>query len=177
MNLPIPPTDNLYKFAALLGSIIIFSSLYFPYTLMSKVREKTDFVTLKIATTNQEAEFTKLKIVKVKEILENSIALQKGALKHDSNKFTLSYSETELKNLINQNDELLKKNGISLAELEHYQAESIRLSREYQIIKSFMVSSLAIGCLLAFFGYYNWYNRIQIYQDQALKRSAINPKN
>jgi len=59
--LPNPPTDNLYKYCALVGTIILILSLYFPSRLLYEMGEKSDAIGFKIEVTKLEAEYYRAK--------------------------------------------------------------------------------------------------------------------
>ena len=169
MNFPIPPTDNLYKFSALFGIIIVFASYYLLFTLLNELIEKTELAELKIATANANMWFLERKIKSVSEIINNSIAIRNGQWKPDSTKLELSYSETELKSLILLIDDLTNDLKVSIVEVKHYEKKSTRLLKDFKLVYWWMGFWIFVGCALAIFGFLNWYYRNQIYQDKVLK--------
>jgi hypothetical protein len=175
MNFPIPPTDNLYKFAALLGTIIVFASLYFPHVLLIELGEKIDAATLKIGTTEAETAFLERKAATLSSILESTVAPRKGISEFGGKTIALEYSDSELKGMLAQFDELKRSTAISLAEANHYNERSKALSKEWNQIAWFSYGSAIVGLILAFIGFSLWYTKIQIYQDKALKHSANEP--
>jgi hypothetical protein len=175
MNLPIPPTDNLYKFAALLGTIIVFASLYFPHVLLIELDEKLDAATLKIRTTEAEMKFFDRKAATLSRILDSAVGPSKRVSEFKGKKIALEYSDTELKAMLAQIDELERSTAISFAEAEVYHERSKALYKEGNWIAWSTYGSLIVGLILALCGYSLWYTRIQIYQDRALKHSANEP--
>jgi hypothetical protein len=175
MNFPIPPSDNLYKFAALLGAVIVFASSYFPHVLLIELGEKVDAATLKIRTTGAETAFLERKAATLSSILDHAAAPRIGISEFGGKTITLEYSDAELKGMLGQFDELKRSTAISLAEADHYNERSKALSKEWNQIAWFSYGSSICGLILAFVGFILWYTRIQIYQDKALKHSANEP--
>ena len=178
MTIPNFPIDNLYKFSALVGTIIIIGSLYIPYILRSEVDKQILLVNLKMKTSRLEIEYTNQKIDDIRRIIDNSIEIQKGEYKRDLNKLELSYSEKELKDLVNESTELSKKDMVGFAELDYYSSELDyysseldRLFTEAKLVTYLSFVSIAIGVFLSVFGYRRWYYKIQRYQDKALQDS------
>jgi hypothetical protein len=176
MNIPSIPTDNLYKFSALIGTIIVFLSLYVPYILSSELSKQISYLELKGKTLDAEIDYFSDKVQAVEKIIDNSIADQKGLRKHDPNKLELHYSENELKVFLSELIELKKSSAISRAEEKNLLSETKRLNSEYQLIQNISRSSIIFGLVLACFGYILWYFRIQIYQDRSLKQLSHESK-
>ena len=57
MNLPLPPTDNLYKFVALSGTILFILGLYAPLYLDEQFHDKLLDYDLKVAKYEADAEY------------------------------------------------------------------------------------------------------------------------
>jgi hypothetical protein len=176
MNIPSIPTDNLYKFSALIGTIIVFLSLYVPYILSSELSKQISYLELKVKTSEAESDYFGDKVRAVEKIIDNSIAAQKGIRKHDPNKLELNYSENELKVFLSELIELKKSRAISRAEEDNLLSETKRLNSEYDLIQNISRSFIIFGAILACFGYILWYFRIQIYQDRALKELSHESK-
>ncbi len=171
MNISTFPTDNLYKFCALFGTVIILASLYFPHVLLSELCKQVSFVDLKVATAKAEIDHFQLKSKIVEETVQNSIARNKGTYKPSPDKLELTHSDKELRGLIFENLNNLKLAKTSEAELANYIDESERLLAEQKLINSLAVISVTLGFMLSLFGYLSWYFKIQRYQDKALKDS------
>jgi len=175
MNFPIPPTDNLYKFEALMGTIIVFASLYFPRVLLIELDEKVDAATIKIGTAEAELKFATRKAATISKILDNAVAPRKGISEFEGKKVVLQYSASELKGMLAQTEELERSTTISDAELVVYQRRNERLLKDLKSVQWSMYCAFIAGLIAALRGYSLWYWRIQIYQDKALKHSANEP--
>jgi hypothetical protein len=175
MNFPIPPTDNLYKFAALLGTIIVFASLYLPRVLITELEEKLAVAQLKGGTVGAETDFLKRKAATLSSILDSAVAPRKGISQFGAKTIALEYSDSEIKGMLAQFDELERSTTISLAEVTIYNERIRSLLKDARSISWLMFGSVFVGLVMALGGYSLWYTRIQIYQDKALKHSANKP--
>jgi len=175
MNIPIPPTDNLYKFEALVGTIIVFASLYFPRVLLIKLDEEVDAATIKIGTAEAELKFATRKEATISKILDNAVAPKKSISEFDGKKVVLEYSESELKGMLAQIEELERSMRISDVEVKVGQQRMERLLKDFKWVEREMYCASIVGLIMALTGYSLWYWRIQVYQDKALKRSANEP--
>jgi hypothetical protein len=164
-----PPTDNLYKFCALLGSIMVILAFYYPIKNIIAINEKMDACDLMLDKSEVNVKFLNGKADILKEIVKNGIAEQMGKFKQDSTKFNIEYTEDEIKKLNNEIFDIQKESRMSLAEASHYSNQAKHLIT-YGIIMilATLVFSI-VGLFLAVWGYSNWYYKIQIYQDKEIK--------
>jgi len=174
MNIPAIPTDNLYKFCALFGTVIILFSLYIPYKYSSEVEKQISSVNLNVNTTVVQQKYLIQKIDRLKEILENSILKNKGLYEYSQDVVELNYSQEELKEILSESYELYRDTQISDAKNENLDNESDRLIKQLKAILEIRTISLGLGIILSIFGYVQWYFKIQRYQDQILKKSINN---
>jgi hypothetical protein len=172
MNLPSLPTDNLYKFQALSGTVLIVLSFYLPSQFAERLSEKYESITLKIATLSADSNFKKRKVEKLTRIIDNTIAAQNNKNVADKNKIELHYSETEIKKLFDEVDDLSRSIDIQLAESKQI-AENLKyIEKRIFLTRLLMVVFGCIGTALAFIGYYLWYHKIQFYLDIVAKGEA-----
>jgi hypothetical protein len=172
MNIPIPPIDNIYKYAAIVGSIFVIFSIYGPYLILKDIREKKSAVFLKIETIKAEQEFVERKISDLEKFTDNSILWQQGKYRSDSSKLNIPYTWDEIKKMKEQTRELLKSDKINVAELQALNDDFNHLSSDFDMINKFSDRLFYSGIVLALVGYILWYYRIQRYQDKALRMSA-----
>ena len=173
MNFPIPPTDSLYKFVALLGAIILVVSIVGPYLLSRDMEAQIDQISLKDSTLNIAIDYTERRIENLKEIIHNSILRQNGQYKPDPNKLEIEYSPEEIKHLEEQIVELTKSSRMDAAEVELMAEKNHRLFSELKTIMLCAFGAALWGVVMMFYGFRNWYYRIQRYQDRLLEADAL----
>jgi hypothetical protein len=150
MGNPIPnilPTDNLYKFIAIAGLIIVTISVFKPELLFKR---DSDQETL--------------------ESIEDKI--QEGM--NSTHKMLNDLSTSGLDSIAKRNEENRLKNINEafqghLLQLRDEQKEAARLDGEYLKMTK---SMFAIGLGLIFFGFYLWFSNNQVYQDLILKKES-----
>lgn len=148
MSLPNLPTDNLYKFVALVGVIILIATLYFP---IMKAREyRLSMVKLKgqLRLLDIELDYLKEKATDLKSDHDNT----------GHTRTELIYEAHQLK----MKSEELKTKGEELRILE----------LDYQLLISIQKSGMLMGILTGILGFSLWYFKIQRYQDRQLKKNS-----
>lgn len=158
MNMPYPPTDSLYKFLSIVGSILVAVSIYYPMHLDDVYYEKISLL---------DKEFNKLKwdeseYKELKEEINNLISIGKEKeLLEPRKRFKDMIKESRIRNT-----EIL----LILKDIEH-----INKKIRYTSIASYIL--ITIGFFMALYGFYKWYYKIQIYQDKIIESQAKNNNN
>lgn len=170
MNIPFPPTDNLYKFAAISGTIIILLSLYVPIKYINELNIRYDSINLKRHVLEVER-FARLgKLKKLNEIIENTIKD-----KNNKNKvIKIYYSKSEIKKMIAEHEALDIEIKLKEAEINSYHEVNSEIINRIKRYKSIVVWLTTFGAALAVAGYMFWYLKVQKYQDIYLKYNAYN---
>jgi len=148
MNLPNLPTDNLYKFVALVGVVILIGASYFPIV---KAREyQLSMVKLEgqLRLLNLELEYLKEKATHLKSDQDNT----------GHNRTELIYEAHQLK----MKHEKLKTKSEELRVLE----------LDYVFFSSMQRIGMLMGILTGILGFSLWYFKIQRYQDRQLKKNS-----
>jgi hypothetical protein len=107
--------------------------------------------------------------------LRNPGASRKSISEFEGKTVALEYSDSEIKGMLAQAEELERSTAISVAEAKVYNNRDVALIKEWNHIAWFSYGSTIVGLILAAIGFSLWYMRIQIYQDEALKHSANEP--
>jgi hypothetical protein len=142
-TLPSPPTDNLYKFMAMSGVVLLIVAPIFcaQFYVSQAERTRKAFETLGESFAPADYEMAKVKFENDKPITD------------------------EEKNLIEKYDALKKEASSAGSEFLIYD----RFSRVVTVL-SILLGLL--GCLLSWFGFYLWYLRVQKPLDRILLKEA-----
>jgi hypothetical protein len=183
MKFPEIPTDNLYKFMAISGIVLIISS-YLPVYLASKkvgvlerikgesklIDQEHDWVTKDLEILGHQIDTLMTQVVELTGISASEITMALNA----------GYSFNEISKDKNAN---LEKYQMKWEELEAKYQEQIKLQRE-QIIKLIQIDTnlnvhnrylkmllwwkkltlitFSVGCFLSGFGFVRWYIKLQV---------------
>jgi hypothetical protein len=173
MQLPIQlPTDNLYKFAALIGFTLFIVALSIPPFLAYKVDK------------NLPSDLASVKKLQLEDrVLKNKIKHIEDAEKRIN---------TEIKTLVNKQISKYTNTVKALSDLDlkrisaHHRRAEIRILVKEQadtlihhtkysnLIDIIMIIVAPLGALLAAIGFYFWYTRIQVLLDKKLLNESIN---
>ena len=166
MNLPLLPTDNLYKFMSLAGAVIIILSVIYPIIQIEELQHRIVSLNGEEKILDQEIEFIKHDV----KFLEKNINILE---KKKNQKIG------ELNELLRKSTELSRKtNEQQIKNIElFYKKQDIELTSKY-ISQNRILGFIGtgFGSFLAFFGFYLWYVRIQKLQDLLLKRQVTSDK-
>jgi len=173
------PTDNLYKFMALAGIAIVLSCAYLATSLQRDLNRQAydHFVRYKVWGFDLEklqADTTSLSVAL--SDIEKAMQAQADALRGPGRATSaLDDIRSETKELRRQAelsaqryDELRKR--LIAEEVEHGEL-SVRARQTSRQVALLCVGG-AIGALLALWGFWLWYSRVQRYLDVQLKTSS-----
>jgi hypothetical protein len=172
VNLPVPPTDNFYKFCAIAGTIVYLLGFYIPFNKIQEVSQEVATAEQSVTIAKVEADFCDKRIRRVEKIVNNTINAAQGKVLEDSGKLVLHYSEDEVKTLERELDELHKSAALKLSEAQFQVRRENDLLEELKMIRGAMIWSMAIGGVVALFGYNCWYFLVQRHLDKALRQSV-----
>ena len=161
MNIPSIPTDNLYKFIALSGTILVLLTGYIAETRVSEVEDAILEAneTLRIIKTKSDA--LKLNAENIKTTIKNSISNQNGKYQKDSTKLQIEYTSNEIKELLQkiQETDLVIQIEHSKSISKTKKVEQLHERSKMIVIRSFI--AMFIGIFMACFGFFFWYIRVQ----------------
>ena len=152
MNLPLLPTDNLYKFMSLALVVIIIISVSYPIIQIEQLQHRIVSLNGDQKILNREVELLK------KEI--NLFEKNKNKTMAELIDFYRKTNQQQIKNI-----ELMVK------------VQDIELTSKYISQNRILgIIGTSLGSFLAFFGFSLWYVRIQKLQDLLLKRQVTSDK-
>jgi len=152
MELPKVPTDNLYKFMALSGIVLLVASAFPRYW-----QAKLEFELIRV-------QGEKRKVTKKKEWAHADM----DYLLTKSNKLKEETSEwKEAKDLAAAEPQLIEKKRQEIQEKEISQRLDVIRRLKYVI-----AGGRWVGAILSVFGFLLWYHKLQKYQDKIVKKQA-----
>jgi hypothetical protein len=176
MNFPQLPTDNLYKFMALVGVIVLLSSFVFPSYHMFEIERqqviaRAEFEVLKAKNDLLNSESAELDLEREHLKLDMERA-KKGKASQESSKEIESRSQ----NLRDRYAEIRAKRHDILANSALIGGKLEEIERLLKWMGHYIVAMAVgglVGVLLISSGFRLWYDRVQVYQD-ALLRKQVN---
>lgn len=148
MNIPSPPTDNLYKFLALAGILVAVGSYIFVYLQADRSQELLIELKQGAALIHAETEIARLR-----------------SLLNDPNERRSKHLEEAYETAVRE--------GARLTKVEEELAFLLAWKNRYMIA---LVAGLVVGAALSAVGFVLWYRRVQKYQDLILRRQATEAK-
>jgi hypothetical protein len=172
MEMPTLPTDNLYKFMAIAGLLLLAGTMYFPTVLQIQLtdQEIQNKETAQILAA--DVEYTHSKIDEINKIIDNSILEREGKFVAKTNRLNLSYSESEIKQLYNEILGLYHQIKINSAKLDASSSRTDELELWIGLARKAQYFFLFSSVVLTFNGFRLWYNRIQKYADKEIENLA-----
>jgi len=155
MQIPSLPTDNLYKFLAIAGLVIIVLSVVGPWSRYEQLTPKTIEVETQVSTHKREIVSVESAIMRTEEEL-------KKAKTQKERELLLARAE-ELQKQKRQLQIMISEIAGKRTLLQHLQ-ERVAL---YFVVGTY---SLVFGVIVSIVGFVLWYRRVQRYQDGILKQ-------
>ena len=161
MNIPNLPTDNLYKFIALSGIVLIILSLVLPNVEVTKLENKQEESSLAVPALQKQINDLNLSL----SILESDTATT------SMNKL----SKQDLTKLRERIIELANKTYDARAEFDQNKIKSDSVGSSINKLSqelSFYSYLMNMGFVLMITGFILWYFRLQKYLDLIVKKEA-----
>ncbi|MCG8016839.1 MAG: hypothetical protein JAY97_11535 [Candidatus Thiodiazotropha sp. 'RUGA'] len=170
--IPNLPTDNLYKFIALSGLIVMLFSIYILETKTSDLEDKVYATEIEQAQLTIEIKALQKKTVELNEIVNNTINEHNECSSQAIDQMVVRYSDAEIKKMINDTEDATLQINLKVAE------KKITLKRQTQLINQLrdllFLGRIYIwfGFLVSIFGFTLWYYRVQRPLDTKLRMGA-----
>lgn len=191
MGIPNLPTDNLYKFLALSGIVIILFSFYISANLIELYNEKVFQNNRDIKLLSVEAKFMEKDQIALKKEFNDfdkyltaleSLLVNKEEISADSMRIIkeeLQTRESEYKDgklMHKKLSDIGREHVLKLTRIEALNDEIDNLDKKIFFARIFSFVGLLAGFIMSFKGFKNWYYKIQVYQDMEIKKKAENLK-
>ncbi len=180
MNLPpIPPSDSLYKFTAIGGLILAVLSLYVPEYMRTQhslewfaVKAQFEKLQSEVASVEQEAKVLQAESETWRAFPDAFFMNQKDEVKEEKwIRFFFDQQglfDRKRSEFLAKRQELQRLSQQTKSEIEKLKYLKPQLSTLFWI----SMATLPLGVILMSYGFWNWYFRFQIYQDQIIKAQA-----
>jgi hypothetical protein len=157
MNVPGMPTDNLYKFMAIAGLALIAFSAYVRISQSHEIDARIDALKRELVVITVDIQYLDRELAPVDTTA--CVSPAKPACPSDAQLSTWRERSADIR-------KRLELNRVGNETLRRLADEATRL-HVVTFIGTF------IGFLLAIYGFYFWYTRLQRYQDAAVKRDSV----
>lgn len=180
---PIPPSDNLYKFTAIGGLILVVLSLYIPL----KLKLDLDLVGIDMKNSIKEQDYAQKKMDEVGGQLDEQLQLleadtaeyrkrlaerKKGSPGHLQDLKVQDTQLEEFKGTVGQFKKMHEEKVLNYFQFSRTTEKQLALASHTLEISKISLITLVIGMILTLFGFINWYFRFQIHQDRIIKAQA-----
>jgi hypothetical protein len=173
MDLSALPTNNLYQFLALGGLLLLIVSLLGPWKQWERLEERHMDAQRALDTTKVEIEALKLAVARHKARAEEC-----GGVFNEDGTFKVPPRLTpeQAEAVRGVSEALLQK----AAEVRRAQASNTALAayvgRTRARLRWLLLVAIGAGVVavvLSGLGFYLWYTRVQVYQDELLRRQVV----
>jgi hypothetical protein len=147
-QLPNPPTDNLYKFLAITGIIVLVLAYLMPYIL------------LKDLTTQMIEQIGEANLLQIElNIVEREVT------RLENNEMPTADDVTRIRTMLDdiQRNDTKRKTKLMLID---------DINQEFKVISKIANYAKSIGFFLTIIGFALWYEKLQRHQDTFVKREA-----
>ena len=191
MNLPYLPTDSLYKFCAFAGITLFVLSIYLTGSMVEGLEERSAELLIQVKLLEVELDHLEQDADFLDEKFRSEDAAEgtrgegetrkddsKSSLKTEGGKTPGEDPTERLRPLKGQSKERAAlRQKLRAMQLKGVEAKAKREELDHvldrvKVYFIFCIVALASGILLAFYGFTNWYRKIQVYQDAIIRRQA-----
>lgn len=166
------PTDNLYKFCAIAGLIIMGFSVYYPLSLLRTLHADLIDISTDLDVLHAETEFWDRRSKRLNGLIKNSVERKQTRKDPDPSEFSLGYSDQEIKGMIDEFERLDRDQKITLVKVKGNHKKSENLIGEVGTLRFVFPISITIGFMLSTWGFVAWYIRVQRPLDEKLKETG-----
>lgn len=172
VGIPRPPTDSLYKFLALGGVLVTAVSVFVPDELAGRLEVRERDISTELAVIGVQQAALKRRERKILEIMDNSIAMQRGTYRPNPARLEMHFSEDELKQMVDRHADLIEQDGIALEKTRGLIEQNNLLRGRVQRLQHFGAFGSWGGAFVSLVGFGLWYFRIQRYEDRIARGRA-----
>ena len=166
------PTDNLYKFCATAGLIIVGFSLYYPFSLIRTLGADIIEVSTEMDVAEADMAFWVARESTLLNITKNTIARQQPSKPYPG-KLELDSSD-ELKNIRDETERLGRDIKIANAKIKGKNKKIEMLASEISGLLRFGMVTGVVGAIITVYGFAFWYRCVQKPLDEKLKETGSN---
>ena len=166
------PTDNLYKFMAMSGLVVVVASIALSMHHYRQLQRRYFEVNRRVLVHGAKLKLTEAEVNATKT---GTLELKKRVLANqDSVKLAESAGTTST--AISELRAALAEHSIEAAELDADSSELTFLGAQLQTLTKIALVGTIIGAALIGSGLFLWYTKVQVLLDQALVIQSVSPK-
>ncbi len=184
MTIPNLPTDNLYKFVALTGVVLLILSLLYPESQRTTIRDEITLYNGEVRKLNFERDKSKRKLKDIKEqvkeldkktnckcnsIVNDSIISRTKILEGPDELVKLSL---EIDRLVEEYVSINRELNMKVAEIDAKLELINNKNQDLEELNEATSLFIPFSFLLSIAGFFLWYDNTQKYQDRVLKEQA-----
>ena len=151
MQIPNLPTDNLYKFVALVGFVLVLATIFISFMVTERFVER-----------GHDYQATLESVILIRSELNDSLRAQIEASSKKNRDLSPKKSAYDQREI----DDVFAKSQIAKRNLDH-------IERQMKAWDIAFIVFLVIGIAMQFVGFSLWYSRSQRYQDELLRLQVI----
>ena len=178
-----PPTDNLYKFMALSGIVLVVAFfiplVFFRQTAMEYLAQVRGSKELEVQEkfVNQRLETLKLRqqhLIDTKNKLQKRLEGVNSASNSETDKLEglLKETNSEIESIEDASHELSLNLALKRAQVDSEETVNFNERRDSRVLIVVGVIWVVLGLALSFAGFWLWYKKLQRYQDRVAKKEA-----
>ncbi|MDO8482941.1 MAG: hypothetical protein Q7S86_03935 [bacterium] len=158
-------TDNIYKFMAIAGLLMIVYAISFVWNKQENVRSELNSVKLESSKVDASLSILEADVDDLKEysdiLSKDSAQMQKEGILGQA-----------LQIMQNQHDLRVRLESVlhKKVEYEHKLQIVEELSKRLKVVSYLFMNLIYFGCIFSVLGFANWYLRIQIYNDSVIEK-------
>lgn len=171
-DVPALPTDNLYKFVAIGGLLLVLVSNIVPFELQVRAEDAASLVRAEIDAGLVKQRHLQRRGEQLEKLIDSSIADRQGTRKPDPSKLELHYTEDEIKALVEKHEDVVEQREEALAMLAGRNRDVDRLEGRISSMKWLWAFGSGLGALMASIGFRLWYQRLQRHVDSYVQHRA-----
>ena len=179
MNLPYPPTDNLYKFMAIAG-VLIFLLSWWPIYLFYGIGQQSIALRSEVDVMEIETQYVEMFVEGVRTELslerlpgDDTAPGETGSQQRERPADRVERRRTLTEEALARNRDLQIKTRQLSAKLESLD----HLQRAHAVLRVLSLIGISVSIALAYVGFKFWYTRVQKHLDHEYQaRGQIKPK-
>ena len=156
---------------AIAGLLLFAATMYFPTVLQINLNEKIIQNNESSKILFADLRYTDSKLARLQSITTNAISEQEGITTRPTNKMVLVYTDSEVKQIVNEVEELNHQSNVNLAKYDANEARIKILNKYWWEVFILQIILIIASTKITVKGFTLWYYNIQQFIDKDIKRN------